>query len=168
MNSPDIELTDRLRAERLAVETLYRAFTDKNPDLVDKAVTSDWDDIPLAPEQGPGPEGIKAIIRGFIQAFPDVRITIHDVVQIPGKIGVRAEITGTHKGEIFGIAPTGKKVSFRLHEFHTLDGTRVTSTWHMEDWFSLFLQLGKFPPQVHNLSRTLTYENRCYQCIRGS
>lgn len=145
MSATDIDTSDRLRAERLAVETLYRAFSDKNPDLVDEAVTADWDDIPLAPGQGPGPEGIKLIIRSFILAFPDVHITIHDIVQVPGKIGVRADISGTHLGEIFGIAPTGKVVSFRLHEFHVLDGERITTTWHMEDWFGLFLQLGRFP-----------------------
>ncbi|MET0498940.1 MAG: ester cyclase [Steroidobacteraceae bacterium] len=141
-------ISDRLRTERLAVETLYRAFNDKNPDLVDEALASSWNDIPLAPGQGPGPEGIKPIIRSFMQAFPDVQISIHDMMQEPGRIGVRAEISGTHLGEILGIAATGKKVSFRLHEFHLLDGERVTTTHHMEDWFSLFLQLGKFPPQA--------------------
>lgn len=146
MSTSDTGLSDRLRAERLAVETFYRAFSDRNPDLVDEVLAPTWDDIPLAPGQGPGPEGVKSIIRSVAQAFPDVRVTVHDMVQEPGKIGVRAEISGTHRGELFGIAPTGKKVSFRLHEFHMLDGKRVTTTWHMEDWFGLFLQLGQFPP----------------------
>ncbi|MEM5403185.1 ester cyclase [Paraburkholderia unamae] len=52
---------------------------------------------------------------GACQAFPDVRIVIHDLIQVPGRIAVRAEISGTHQGELFGIAPTGKQVSFRLH-----------------------------------------------------
>ena len=147
MTSIDIELTERLRNERLAVDTLYRAFSEKNPELVDAVLAPDWDDIPLAPGQGPGPEGIKPIIRSFAAAFPDVHIEIHDVVQVPGKLAVRAEISGTHDGELFGVAPTGKKVRFRLHEFHELDGSRVTRTWHMEDWFGLFLQLGQFPAQ---------------------
>lgn len=142
------ELTTRLHAERLAVETLYRAFSEKNPDLVDSVLAAHWDDIPLAPGQGPGPDGIKPIIRGFGEAFPDVHITIHDLIQVPGQVAVRAEITGTHQGELFGIAATGKQVSFRLHEFHTLDGGRITTTWHMEDWFALFLQLGQFPAQA--------------------
>ena len=145
MSTSNIDLSDRLRVERLAVETLYRAFSEKNPDLVDAVLAPDWDDIPLAPGQGSGPAGIKPIIRNLGKALPDARITIHDMVQEPGKIGVRAEISGTHQGEIFGIAPTGKKVRFRLHEFHTLDGKRITTTWHMEDWFGLFLQLGSFP-----------------------
>jgi len=147
MNTNNAELTERLHLERLAVETLYRAFTEKNPALVDTVLAPQWDDIPLAADQGPGTEGIKPIIRGLGEAFPDVQIVIHDMIQEPGKIGVRAEISGTHQGEFFGIAPTGKKVSFRLHEFHTLSDGLVTTTWHMEDWFGLFLQLGKFPAQ---------------------
>lgn len=147
MNAPHSELADRLRTERLAVETLYRAFSDQNPDLVDTVLAPGWDDIPLAPGQAPGPDGIKPIIRSFGEAFPDVRIVIHDLIQVPGRIAVRAEISGTHQGELFGIAPTGKQVSFRLHEFHALDGTHITTTWHMEDWFGLFLQLGQFPAQ---------------------
>lgn len=148
MNTPNSELTERLRVERLAVETLYRAFSDKNPDLVDTVLAPQWEDIPLAPGQGPGPEGIKPIIRGFGDAFPDVHIAIQDMIQLPGQIAVRAEISGTHKGVFFGIAPTGKEVSVRLHEFHKLSEGRITTTWHMEDWFGLFIQIGKFPAQL--------------------
>lgn len=136
----------QLRRERQAVETLYRAFSDKNPDLMDQAVTSDWDDIPLAPGQGPGPEGLKPIIRGFIEAMPDVQITIHDVLQVPGRLAVRAEITGTHKGALFGIPATGKQLSIPIHEFHQLRGDRIERTWHLEDWFGAFVQMGSFPP----------------------
>ncbi|MBS0881541.1 ester cyclase [Pantoea sp. JGM49] len=138
-------LNQRLQAERTAVENLYRAFSDKNPDLLDLAVTPDWDDIPLAPGQGPGPEGFKPLLAVFIAAFPDINITVHDMLQEPGKIAVRAEITGTHQGEFMGIAPTGRRISVRLHEFHLLNGERVTTTWHMEDWFAMFQQIGQFP-----------------------
>ncbi len=46
-----------------SIENLYRAFTDKNPDLLDEACTPDWQDIPLLPGQGPGPQGLKDLIR---------------------------------------------------------------------------------------------------------
>lgn len=147
MTTLNHNLTLQLLAERTAVETLYRAFNDQDPDLVDTVLAPHWDDIPLAPGQGPGPEGIKPIIRLFATALPDVHITIHDVVQEPGKVAVRAEISGTHLGDLFGIAPTGKQVRFRLHEFHTVLDGRVTTTWHMEDLFGLFVQLGQFPPR---------------------
>lgn len=147
MNMSKTDLSELLRTERIAVETLYRAFSEKNPDLVDTVLAPSWEDIPLAPGQQPGPAGIKPIIRMVNAAFPDMQLTIHDMLQEPGKIGVRAEISGTHLGDLFGIAPTGKKVNFRLHEFHTVANGLLTTTWHMEDWFGLFMQLGHFPPQ---------------------
>ncbi len=139
------DVTRHLQKERNAVEMLYRAFSDKNPELLNLAVVDNWNDIPLAPGQGPGREGFKPLLDGFISAFPDVHITIHDLIQVPGKIAVRAEITGTHKGELMGIAATGRRISIRLHEFHELDGDRITTTWHMEDWFAMFQQLGQYP-----------------------
>lgn len=148
MEASNIQTAKRLDTELEAVKTLYRAFSEKNPALVDSILAPDWDDIPLAPGQQPGPAGIKPIIESFGKAFPDVHIAIHDVVQVPGKIAVRAEIRGTHQGEFFGIAATGRTVSVRLHEFHEIEDARLTRTWHMEDWFGLFLQLGKFPEQA--------------------
>ena len=139
-------LTEQLRTERRAVETFYRAFNDNQPDLVDTVLAPAWEDIPMAPGQAPGPAGIKDIIAMLAASFAGMRITIHDLVQEPGKIGVRADISGVHQGPLFGIAPTGKHVRFSLHEFHALADGRVTTTWHMEDWLSLFQQLGQFPP----------------------
>lgn len=147
MNMSITDFSQQLRTERIAVETLYRAFSEQNPDLVDAVLAPGWEDIPLAPGQVADPAGIKPIIRSVAAAFPDLHVTIHDMIQEPGKIGVRAQISGTHLGELFGIAPTGKKVILLLYEFHTISNGLVTTTWHMEDWFGLFLQLDQFPPQ---------------------
>lgn len=148
MSASSITLAEQLHAERLAVETFYRAFSDKQPDLVDDVLAPEWDDIPLAPGQAPGPEGIKTIIRSVVQAFPDVRLVIHDMLQEPGKMAVRAQISGTHEGELFGIAATGRAVSFPIHEFHRFHDGKLTTTWHLEDWFGVFIQLGQFPGQA--------------------
>ena len=128
-------------ADRKAVETLYGAFSN-NPEALDEAVTEDWQDIPLAPGQGPGREAMKPMIRAFNTAFPDARITIHELIGVPGKAAVRAEITGTHKGEWFGVKPTGRAFVLPIHEFHHVENGRVTKTWHMEDWFGWLHQMG--------------------------
>ncbi len=129
-------------AEEQSIRTLYRAFSEKNPDLLHEAVAGDWQDIPLAPGQGPGPDGFKPIMQQLLTAFPDIHITIREIVGTPGRAGVRAEITGTHQGEIFGVAPTGKVVSIALHEFHHLQDGLITHTWHLEDWFGMMRQIG--------------------------
>ena len=128
------------------VQTFYRAFSDKNPQLLDQTVTSDWEDIPLAPGQGPGADGLKPILQSIVQAFPDFRIDIEDIVGSHGRIGVRAKITGTHRGEFFGIPATNKPISIALHEFHEMEKGRIKRTWHLEDWFSMLHQIGAWPP----------------------
>lgn len=113
--------------DRLAVETLYRAFSE-DPELLDDAVTEDWQDIPLAPGQAPGREGMKPLIASFRTAFPDAHVTMHELIGVPGHVAVRAEITGTHKGEWFGAPATDKPVVITIHEFHYVDNGRLTHT----------------------------------------
>ena len=141
--SPNVTgLTDE---ERLAVETLYRAFSEGEPELLNQAVTPDWQDIPLAPGQTPGREGMKPLIKGFVVAFPDLKITIHEIISAPGRAAVRAEITGTHKGEWFGVAPTNRTFRMPVHEFHRIENGQITHTWHLEDWSGWLFQIGAWP-----------------------
>lgn len=137
-NSPSMIST----AELQAIEGLYRAFSEGDIDLLDEVLSPDWVDIPLAPHQKPGREGFKPLVREFRTAFPDLRITVHQVLGTAGQAAVRAEITGTHQGEWFGIAPTGKPFSIRIHEFHELANGRITQTRHLEDWFGWLAQVG--------------------------
>lgn len=133
--------------DRVAVETLYHAFEGR-PDLLDEAVTTDWQDIPLAPSQQPGWDGMKPLLAGFVAAFPDLKINLHEIVGVPGRVAVRAEITGTHDGEWFGIAPTHQRFVVPIHEFYRVENGQVTHTWHLEDWFGWLNQVGAWPAQT--------------------
>lgn len=133
------------------LKTFYRAFAGE-PDLLDQVVTADWQDIPLLPGQGAGPQGIKPMIRAFKQAIPDLAVTIHDIIVDGDRLGVRAEMTGTHTGEWFGVAPTGRAFSIALHEFHRIEGGRLTHTWHLEDWFGWLNQVGVWPVNKEDAS----------------
>ncbi len=138
-------VTGLTNEERLAIGTLYRAFSEGRPELIDQAVAPDWQDIPLAPGQQPGREGMKPLIRGFVAAFPDLRITVHEIIGVPGRAAVRAEITGTYKGEWFGIALTGRAFRIPIYEFQAIKDGRLTHTWHLEDWFGWLSQVGAWP-----------------------
>jgi len=130
--------------DRRAVETLYRAFSEHDPNLLDETVTPDWQDIPLAPHQAPGREGMKQLMCGFIAAFPDARVTIHEIIGAPGRAAVRAEISGTHRGEWFGVPATETQFVLPIHDFHRIENGRLTHTWHLEDWFGWLHQVGAF------------------------
>ena len=135
-------------AELQALASFYQAFSDNQPDLINQAVSPTWQDIPLGPGQEPGPEGIKPLMAQLRRAFPDLTIVIHEIMGSAGRAAVRAEIRGTHRGEWFGIAATNRPICVPLHEFHYLTNGRITHTWHLEDWFGLFHQLGALPPSL--------------------
>lgn len=107
-SSATIQTSALTVAQKRSLETFYRAFSDKNPSLLDAAVTPDWQDIPLAPGQGAGPEGLKPLMQRLFTALPDVRIIIDDVIAQPDRAGVRARMNGTHQGEILWLAADGK------------------------------------------------------------
>ena len=141
--TPQNPALQALTAEEIqAIETFYSAWKRQRPDLLDEAVTPDWQDIPLAPHQVPGPQGLKDIIAAFVAACPDVEIIIHEIFGVHERAGVRAEIAFTHTGEVLGIPPSGNRVAVALHEFHYLKDGKLTHTWHLEDWFGLLMRSG--------------------------
>ena len=84
--------------QRQAIEDFYGALATHDVDLVDQALTSDWEDIPLAPGQAAGPEGVKPIFRMLISAFPDISTEITEVLAEAGRAATRVVVTGTHRG----------------------------------------------------------------------
>ncbi len=135
-----------MRLEREAMATFYRAFSKGNTGLLELAVSADWDDIPLGPGQGPGPAGFKPMLDGFLAAIPDMEIVMLDCIHVAGRAAVRAELRGTHLGELMGVAATGRPIVLAIHEFHAFRDGRIATTRHMEDWLSVFRALGSFPP----------------------
>jgi predicted ester cyclase len=132
-------------ARRSAIECFYGALASHDFDRVDDALTLDWEDIPLAPGQAHGPAGIKPIFAMLVAAFPDLNVEIVDALADGDRAAVRVQCAGSHDGDLFGVAATGKPVRFALHEFHAFEGDRICRTWHMEDLFGLFAQIGAWP-----------------------
>ena len=133
---------------REAIEGLYRAFEQKSVALLRKVVTPDWEYIPEPAGVAPGPDQMVQIFANIATALPDMKITILDVLIHGDRVGVRAEITGTQTGTLLGIAASSKHISFAIHSFHQMRGNLIAKTWHLEDWLSVFRQLGQLPPTL--------------------
>jgi steroid delta-isomerase-like uncharacterized protein len=131
--------------QRAALASFYGALGIHDVDLLDGALAENWEDIPLAPGQEAGPEGVKPILRMLLSAFPDLTLEIIDVLAEPGRAAAKVSVAGTHQGDFFGVPATGKTVQFALHEFHEFESDRLRRTWHMEDLFGLFAQVGSWP-----------------------
>jgi predicted ester cyclase len=57
-----------------------------------------------------GPEAFAQIHRAFLTAFPDLRVTVEGTVAEGEDVAIRWTVSATHRGEFFGIPPTGKPV----------------------------------------------------------
>jgi predicted ester cyclase len=128
-------------AAREVIERLYRAFATQDVALLREAVTDDWEYIPEPPGQQPGPDQMIPIFRDLAIALPDMHIQIFDILVQGNRVGTRAEVSGTQSGPLMGIAATKKSIRFAIHSFHELRDGRVSKTWHLEDWLSVFRQL---------------------------
>jgi steroid delta-isomerase-like uncharacterized protein len=128
--------------ERQTVALWYQAFSQKEPKLLDRALAPDWVDIPSAPGEPAGPEAAKAFLGRFTQTFPDLTITIEDVVQQGDKVVVRSRIRGTLHRPFLGATPSGQQLDIQAIDIHQLHDGRIARTWHSEDWMSGLRQLG--------------------------
>lgn len=98
------------------------------------------------------------VFSGFNNAFSDLHRSIEDIVAEEGgdKVAVRFTITGTHKGELQGIPPTGKKVTFDAMDFLTIIDGKITEERVTADMMGLMQQIGAIPtaPSSANSSTT--------------
>ena len=98
------------------------------------------------PGLAPTKEGVLAMFRMYLAAFPDMQMHAEEVLVSGDKTVTRARATGTHQGEMMGIAPTGKSVEVQLIDIMQFDdaGT-VREHWGIVDMLSMMQQLGVIP-----------------------
>src|ERR1700754_2279308 len=75
----------------------YEAFNSKDASIIDRIIGPEWVDIPSPSGTPLGPQGLKDLFTQLTTAFPDLYLTIEDVLQDGDKVVVRSTITGTHR-----------------------------------------------------------------------
>ncbi|HLG70931.1 MAG TPA: ester cyclase [Chloroflexota bacterium] len=92
-----------------------------------------------------GAEALKQVFTTLHRAYPDLRITVEDLIAEGDKVVSRNTVKGTHRGEYLGIAPTGKAVTYNeIFIFRFVNG-RIAETWGVVDVLSQLRQLGAAP-----------------------
>jgi steroid delta-isomerase-like uncharacterized protein len=125
--------------DREAIEKLLRATTGE-VELLDEALSPDWRGFP-APGVEVKADALKPIVAAFATAFPDAQVTVHDIVATPGHVAIRAEVTGTHKGDWLGVPATNKSCVIAMHAFHHVEDGRVVRSWPLDDIFGWMQQV---------------------------
>jgi predicted ester cyclase len=96
-------------------------------DLLDKYITD--------------PE-LKEHVMFYTSVFPGYEILVDDTIEEGNKVAVRGTFRGVHKGDLMGIAPTGKEVSFSIMIIYIIENRKIVNHWMVADQLGLMQQLG--------------------------
>lgn len=97
------------------------------------------------PDVGRGPESEKKRVTMYRNAFADFRLTIEDIIAEGETVMARWTCRGAHKGELNGIAPTGKQISISGVTVARVASGKIVEGWVNWDALSLMQQLGVVP-----------------------
>lgn len=97
------------------------------------------------PGMPPTIEGMKAGLPAFHAAFPDMRITVGEMLADGDTVAYRATWTVTHSGDFMGVPATGKRVTVTGTYIDQIVNGKIAR--HAGDWDQLGLmrQLGVIP-----------------------
>lgn len=101
---------------------------------------------PTLPEEKRGPEGFRETVEMWRTGFPDVEMTLDELIAEGDIVAFRATETGTHEGEFMGIEPTGERYEVTGNVMHRLENGKLVETWACFDMLGLFTQLGAVEP----------------------
>ncbi len=97
------------------------------------------------PSDATGAEVLKHVWAVLLRAFPDLHLTVEDLIGEEDKVVARIVVTGTHLGDYMGIEPTGKSIAYEEIFIFRFANGRVVETWGVVDVFSQMKQLGVIP-----------------------
>jgi ketosteroid isomerase-like protein len=97
------------------------------------------------PDFGRGPESEKLRATLYRTAFPDLRLTIEDLLAEGETVTARWSCHGTHKGDLGGIAPTGKPFAISGISIARFTNGKMVEGWVNWDALGLMQQLGIVP-----------------------
>jgi steroid delta-isomerase-like uncharacterized protein len=130
---------------------IEEAFNRGNLDVVDEMIATDgvhyanvWDE-PLR-----GPEQRRQAVSRWREAFPDLHMSIDDLISEGEKVSYRWTARGTHQGEFLGIAPSGKQMTTTGIVIERLTNGKFTEGWTSSDTLGLMRQLGGIPERGHS------------------
>ena len=97
------------------------------------------------PDVGRGPESEKKRATLYRNAFPDIRFTIDDMIAEGETVMARWSCRATHKGDLSGIAPTGKQININGVSIARFTNGKMAEGWVNWDALGLMQQLGVVP-----------------------
>lgn len=88
-----------------------------------------------------GTQGTVNLMQMVIQAIPDMRYEIKQIIAKNDRVVVQARGEGTHRGEFLGVAGTGKRMEWNAINIYRFEDGKVIETWQLLDVWGLMRQM---------------------------
>ena len=109
---------------------------------IDEVVEPDLRIRRRLPVEATGARALKQVWEMLLRAFPDIHVTVEDLIAEGDRVVARNSITGTHQGEYMGRPPTGKPVTYDEIFILRFANGRIAEMWGIVDVPSQMRQLG--------------------------
>ena len=92
-----------------------------------------------------GPESIRRTMTRYLYAFPDLQVTLNEVLVEGDRAALAWTWRGTHRGTLMNIPPTGRTVTVQGMSILTLEAGRIRRGLRIWDLAGLLRALGLLP-----------------------
>jgi steroid delta-isomerase-like uncharacterized protein len=121
---------------------LFDEVSKGNLDVSDELMAADYVfHDPVSPVEMRGPEGYKQHVAIYPAAFPDMQLTLEDMIAEGDQVAARFTFVGTHEGELMGIPATGRRIVMTGINIYRLADGKFVETWASYDAMGLMQQL---------------------------
>ena len=131
---------------KAAVRRIYEeAFNKGDLHVVDEVVATNFVSYDPAVPTVHGPAELKQLIGSYRAAFPDVHITLDEMIATGDTVVTRWTGAGTHQGTFSGVPPTGIRATVTGIEFTRFSNGKEVESFVHWDTLGLMRQLGAIP-----------------------
>lgn len=116
-----------------------------NAGIVDELFTPEFVHHLPDPRLPAGREGLKLVGQAIVAGFPDVQVTVEDLLSDGDRVIERTTARATNTGEFNGIPATGKPVTWTEIHIYRMEDGRIAEMWSEIDLLGLLIQLGAVP-----------------------
>jgi steroid delta-isomerase-like uncharacterized protein len=114
--------------------------------VIDELIAEDHVDHDPAQAGAPGGrEGMRAFVQMYRSAYPDSHLELGEMIAEGDLVAAPWTATGTHQGELMGIAPTGKSVTVTGIGIDRVVDGKIVESWANYDALGMLAQLGAIP-----------------------
>ncbi len=129
-----------------AMRRFYDEVMNKgNLKVIDELVDLQYVDHFVTPGIPADKAGLTQIMTMYRTAFPDLQVTVEDIIAKADKVWVYTTARGTQKGEFMGMPASGKKIEVKGFDIVRFVNGKAVEHWGLNDDMTMMQQLGAIP-----------------------